>query len=89
MAIVGSPKRLAQDLAEGYFTLSPPMIKLYSPDEIKIILANIAIVGRDLRQEKIPLEDVTALKQRNMKLSRLAQVEMVIRAYCKKKRIVA
>mgnify|MGYP001416678596 CR=1 FL=1 len=87
MAIAGNPKKQARDIAEGYFTLSPPMLRQYTPAEIKIVLNSIAVVTREIRQEKIPLEDIMALKARNMKLSRLHQTETVIRAYCKKRRI--
>ena len=67
--------------------LSPPMLRGYTPADIKIILANLALVTRELRQEQIPLDDIMALKMRNMKLSRLNQAETVIRSYCLKRRI--
>ncbi|MDT8441662.1 MAG: exodeoxyribonuclease VII small subunit [Desulfuromonadales bacterium] len=87
MPIAGSPKKLAQDIADGYLMLSPPMLKTWTPADIKTILANLAMVVREIRGEQIPLEDVMALKARNMKLSRLNQAEVVIRAHCKKRRI--
>ena len=87
MAIAGNPKKLAQDLADGYFTLTPPALKQYTPADLKTIVANLGIVARELRGLQLPPEDVLALKSRNMKLSRLNQTEMVIRAHCKKLRI--
>jgi len=87
MPIAGSPKKMAQDIAEGYLMFSPPMLRTYTPADIKIILANLALVTREIRQEQIPLDDIMALKMRNMKLSRMNQAEVVIRAYCLKKRI--
>lgn len=87
MPISGSPKKLAQDIADGYFMLTPLMLKLYTPGDLKIIVAHIGIVARELRAEIIPLDDVMVLKGRNMKLSRLHQAEVVINAYCKKRRI--
>ena len=87
MPIAGSPKKLAQDFADGYLMLTPPLMKLYTPGDLKIIVAHIGIVARELRQEAMPLDDVMAIKARNMKLSRLSQAEMVIRAYCKKRKI--
>ena len=87
MAITGSPKKMAQDIAEGYLMLSPPMLRSYTPADIKTMLNNLAVVTREIRGEQIPLEDVMALKARNMKLSRLNQASVVIRAYCKKRRI--
>ena len=87
MAIAGSPKKMAQDVADGFLMFSPPMLRSYNPADIKIILTNLAIVTRELRQEQIPLDDIMALKSRNMKLSRMNQAEVVIRAHCQKKRI--
>ena len=87
MPIAGSPKKMAQDIADGFMMISPPMLKGYTPADMKTILTNLAIVTRDLRGEQIPLEDVMALKARNMKLSRLNQAEVVIRSHCKKRRI--
>ena len=87
MAIAGSPKKFARDIAEGFFSLSAPALKPYSPADLKTILAHLAMVARELRGEPIPPEDVTAIKARNMKLSRLNQTEMVIRAHYKKRRI--
>jgi hypothetical protein len=87
MAIAGSPKKLAQDIAEGFFMLTPPMLKTYTPADLKTILVNLAIVARDLRQEQIPQDDVMAVKAKNMKMSRLNQAEIVIRSFCKKRRI--
>ena len=87
MPIAGSPKKMAQDVADGFLMFSPPMLRSYTPADIKIILTNLAIVTRELRQEQIPLDDIMALKSRNMKLSRMNQADMVIRAHCQKKRI--
>jgi hypothetical protein len=87
VAIPGNPKKMAQDIAEGYIMLSPPMLRSYSLADFKTILANLAMVTRELRSEKIPLENIMGLKSRNMQLSRLHQAETVIRAYCKKRRI--
>ncbi|MGB9080015.1 MAG: hypothetical protein WCD00_01870 [Desulfuromonadaceae bacterium] len=84
MPIAGSPKKLAQDIAEGYLMLSPPLLKNHTPADLKTIVVNIGIVARELRQVVIPLDDVMTIKARNMKLSRLHQAEMVIQAFCKK-----
>lgn len=87
MAISGNPKKIAQDIADGYMTISPPMLRRYTGADMKIILNNIAIVTRDLRQLAIAQDDSLAIKQRNNKMSRLNQATVVIRSYCKKKRI--
>ena len=87
MPIAGSPKKLAQDIADGYLMLTPPMLKSYTHADLKTMVVNIGIVTRELRQEFIPADNIMAIKARNMKLSRLNQAELVIQVYCKKRRI--
>ena len=88
MPIAGSPKKMAQNVAEGFLMFSPPMLRGYSPADIKIILVNLALVTRELRREQVPLDDIMALKMRNMKLSRMNQAETVIRANCLRRGIL-
>jgi len=87
MAITGSAKKLAQDVAGGFVSFSESALKKYTPADLKIILSNLTIVTRDIRADQVPLEDVMAVKAKNMKLSRLNQAATIIRAYCKKRRI--
>lgn len=87
MAISGNPKKMAQDIAAGYHSLSPPVLKKYTPADLKVILINLGIVQREVRQVQVAAEDVAAAKAKNMQLSRLNQAEVVLRSYCKKKRI--
>ena len=87
MAISGNPKKIAQDISEGFMIISAPSLKRYNGVDLKTIMSNIAMVSRELRAQQIPLEDVMALKKKNMKVSRLNQAEMIIRAHCKKLRI--
>lgn len=87
MAISGNPKKLAQDIAQGFQNLSPPGLKKYTPADLKIIQANLDMVRRDVRQTQVPQEDTQLMKAKNMQLTRLNQAETVLRSYCKKNRI--
>ena len=87
MPIAGSPKKMAQDIAAGFLSLSPPMLPPYTPADLQTILSHLGIVSREIRQIQPPPDEVMLVKARNMKLSRLRQAETVVRAYCKKKRI--
>jgi len=87
MAISGNPKKMAQDIAVGYQSLSPPGLKKYTPTDLKIILNNINMVKREIRQMQVPQDDVGMIKAKNMQISRMNQAEMVLRTYCKKMRI--
>ncbi len=87
MAISGNPKKLAQDIADGYMSLNAHGLKKYTPADLKIILNNLAIVQREIRGIQVSQEDALAIKAKNMRISRLGQAEMVVRSYCKKMRI--
>lgn len=87
MTIAGNPKKFAQSVSEGFVRLSPPMLKGHSAAQLKALLSNIELVQRELRQLQISLEDIDALKQKNYRISRLNQAEVILRHYCKKMRI--
>lgn len=87
MAISGNPKKMAQDVAGGFFSLSPPVLKKYTPADLKVILNNLMLVQREIRQTQVPQDDVQLVKAKNMQISRMNQAEMVLRTYCKKMRI--
>lgn len=87
MAIAGNPKKLAQDIAEGFLSLSAPGLKKYSPADLKIIMSNLGVVQREVRQIPVPPDDALLIKAKNMRISRLRQAEMVLRTHCKKQRI--
>lgn len=71
MAISGNPKKLAQDVANGFYSLSPPILRKYTPADLQIILSNLTLVQREIRQVQVPLEDVPLVKEKNMRISRL------------------
>ncbi len=87
MAISGNPLSLARDVADGYFALTPVQLKNYSPTDLKIMSNSLNQVLREIRSEQIPLEDVMAIKQKNMKISRLNHALLLIQNYCKRLRI--
>ncbi len=84
MTIAGNPKKIAQDIADGFVSLSPPSLKRYGPPDLKVILTNIGIVQRETRALQVPQEDVMQLKAKNMRLTRLNQAEVTLRSFCKK-----
>jgi hypothetical protein len=87
MAINGSPKMLAGDIAKGLTTITVSNIKQYTPSDLKTIVVNIGIVAREIRGEQVPLEDIMAVKAKNQKLQRLNQALSTISSYAKQRRI--
>ncbi|MGK2905089.1 MAG: hypothetical protein ACSLFH_01920 [Desulfuromonadales bacterium] len=87
MAIAGNPKKMAQDIADGFVSLSPPVLKRYTPADLKVILVNMGMVQREVRALQMPQNDSVQLQAKNTRLTRLNQAEVVLRSYCKKYRI--
>ncbi len=88
MAISGNPHKLAVDIGDGFTNVTMATLKKYTPQDLKVISTNLSIVLRELRQLKVPLENIMAIKSKNMKIQRVNNAMMVIRNYCKKKRII-
>jgi len=87
MAISGSPKMLAWDIAKGVTTITISNIKQYAPADLKSIIVNIGIVQREIRGEQVPLDDIMAIKAKNQRLQRLNQAISTISSYAKQRRI--
>jgi hypothetical protein len=87
MSISGNPRKLAADIAEGYISFTVATLKKYTAGDLKIINTNLQLVLRELRRKQIPLEDVMAIKLKNMKMQRVSHAMTIISAYCRKKRL--
>jgi hypothetical protein len=87
MTISGSPKVFAYDIAEGFHYLTQISLRKYTPADLKIISKNLDIVQREIRGERVDLEDILAVKRKNMRIQRINQALMVLRAFCKQRKI--
>lgn len=87
MPISGNPKSLATDIADGFLTLSPTALKRYAPGDIKIIHSNLNLVLREVRGEVIPIEDVAAIKKKNLRVQRINQALLMLSNYCRQQKI--
>lgn len=87
MAIAGSPKGLAKDVAEGYFTLTPPILRKFTPPELKIINQNLNIVLREARGEPVETGNVDTIRRKSLRIQRLNQALFVLANYCKQNRV--
>ena len=82
-----SHKALAMDIAEGYTTVNPIFLKLFEPEQLKEIYREIANAQNDIRGERFPTNDLTAIRMRNLRLQRLYSASMIIRNFAKERRI--
>ncbi len=54
MAIAVNPKKLAQDIAECFMSLSASGLKKSTPADLEIILTNLSEVQRESRAIQMP-----------------------------------
>ena len=81
-----SLKALSLDIAEGYIAVNPIFLKAFGPEQLKEIYQEISITQNDVRAERFPTNDLTAIRLRNLKLQRLHSASMIIRNFAKERR---
>ena len=81
MPIAGNPKKIAYDVAQGYQQFTQATLRAYSLEDLKVLLFNLNIVLREVRGTQVPLEDIEALKDKNIKIRRLNQAINTIQSY--------
>ncbi len=82
-----SMKAVAFDVAEGYISVNPLFLKKFDKDMIKDLFENLNKALTATRNEKVELNDHTALRTRNMKLQRLHNAMIILRNIAREKRI--
>ena len=81
MPFAGNPRKLAYDVAQGFQQFTPATLRAYNLEELKVLLFNLNIVLREVRASQVPLEDIDALKDKNVKIRRLNQSINTIQSY--------
>jgi len=87
VAITGSPKGLAKDIAEGFFVLTPPILRRFTPPELKLINQNLNIVLRETRGEAVETAHVETIRRKSLRIQRLNQALLVLTSYCKHNKV--
>ena len=82
-----SMKAVAVDVAEGYISVNPLLIKKFDKDMVKDLFDNLNKALTATRNEKIVLTDQAAIRVRNMKLQRLHNAMIVLRNIAREKSI--
>jgi hypothetical protein len=79
---------IAKDIAEGYNSLNPIVLKKFDPEAFKNLHQVLKKLQKEIRGEKFPLHDIEGIRKRNMKLQRLHQAIMVLEYSAREKRIL-
>ena len=81
MTIVGNPKKLANDIAQGYHPITPSTLRQYDQTDLNVLLFNLNIMLRDVRSKPALPHDMEALRDRNLRMTRLNQAIGIIQTY--------
>jgi hypothetical protein len=77
----GSAYAMARDVAEGYLLVTERNFKTMSRSDLDQLVFELDRHLRELRGEQPPLDDVSALQQRQRRMQRLNTVLMMVRSY--------
>ena len=82
-----SMKAVANDVAEGYMSINPLVLKKFDKDMIKDLFEHLNKAMGVARNLAVPLNDTLALRQKNMRLQRLHNSIIILRNTAREKRI--
>jgi hypothetical protein len=82
-----SMKAVANDVGEGYMTINPLVLKKFDKDMIKDLFEHLTKAMNAARNIAVPLNDMVAMRQKNMKLQRLHNSIVILRNMAREKRI--
>ena len=73
--------KVASDVAEGYVSLNPVVLKKYEKHEVDALLKELEKLTRDTRSQVVPQDDAEASATRSRKLLRLSQANVVLQTW--------
>jgi hypothetical protein len=82
-----SMRVVALDVAEGYVSVNPLLLKKFDKDMVKELYDHLNKTLTLTRNEKTDFTDQAVLRTRNMKLQRLHNAMIVLRNLAREKRI--
>ena len=82
-----SMKAVATDVAEGYMTINPLVLKKFDKVMVKDLYEHLNKAMNVARNIAAPLTDIIAMRNKNMRLQRLHNAIIVLRNTAREKRI--
>ncbi len=80
-------KAVAADIVEGFVTVNPLFLKTFSPDELKTLNHFLMRKQSEVRAEAIAGNDLSLIRQKNLRLQRLNIALTVLNNYAKVRKI--
>jgi hypothetical protein len=82
-----SMKAVANDVGEGYMSINPLVLKKFDKDMIKDLFEHLSKAMTTARNVAVPLTDMVAMRNKNMRLQRLHNALIILRNTAREKRI--
>jgi len=79
---------VAHDIAEGFFSINPLVLKKFSPDGYKSLHHQLRKLQNELRNEGFPQHDTTAIRNRNARLQRLHNALTILEHSAKERKVM-
>ena len=73
--------KVAADVAEGYVSLNPVVLKKYEKHEVDALVKELEKLTRDTRSQIVPPDDADASATRSRRLLRLSQANVVLQSW--------
>jgi len=78
---------IAKDIADGYVSLNPLVLKKFEPEAFQGLHQQIQKLQTATRAEKFPSEDIQGIRKRNLRLQRLYTALFVLENSARERRI--
>jgi len=78
---------VARDVAEGFFTINPLVLKKFDPEGVKALHQQLRKLQKEVRGEEFPLHDALAIRHRNTRLQRLYSAITILEHTAKERKI--
>jgi len=78
---------IAKDVAEGFVTVNPQLLKRFTADNYKEMLQFLRKTQKEIRGQSFPTNDILSIRKRNVRLQRLHQAITVIEYFARERRI--
>lgn len=79
---------VARDIAEGFFSINPLVLKKFDPEGYKALHQRLRKLQTEVRGEKFPLHDAPAIRGRNARLQRLHAALVILEHSAKERKIL-
>jgi hypothetical protein len=88
MAIPGTPRQYARDVADGFVVFNKATCRRFTPEEARSLHRFLELVAREIRAGQVPLEEVAEIQRKNLRLSRANSALVLLRNHAKRHRLV-